>query len=100
MARNTLPVENSGTSPLCLFVEPYGEDYWLTPGEVFTVMSAVEGIDVWFSTQVSQDCIAVWIYEEGDPAKVVLDYQVVDADGTFLDCGHQTPSRPADSTPV
>lgn len=100
MARNTLPVENLGTSPLCLFVEPYGEDHWLTLGEAFTVTPDVEGIDVWFSTSVSQDCIAVWIYEDGDPAKVALDYKVVDANGISLDCGHQKPRRPADSEPV
>ncbi|MFK0113849.1 hypothetical protein [Streptomyces sp. NPDC091217] len=100
MARNALPVENSGTSPLCLFVEPYGEDYWLAPGEAFTVKPDGEGIDVWFSTYVSQDCIAVWLYEDGDPARVVLDHKVVDANGISLDCGHQRPRRPAGSEPI
>ncbi|MFF3350993.1 hypothetical protein ACFYW5_37855, partial [Streptomyces sp. NPDC002779] len=32
-----MPVKNSGASELCLFIEPYGEDYWLEPGEAFTV---------------------------------------------------------------
>jgi hypothetical protein len=33
----SLPVENAGRVPLRLFVEPYGEDFWLEPGEAVTV---------------------------------------------------------------
>ncbi|WP_308315132.1 hypothetical protein [Streptomyces sp. C3-3] len=97
MGRSRLPVENAGDSDLWLFIEPYGEDYWLKPGEVFTVAPEAEGIDVWFSTVVCQEGITVWLYEDGDPAKVVLEYSVTDANGTRLDCGHQRPPKPANS---
>ncbi len=90
-------MENTGDSVLCLFIEPYGEDYWLNPGDAFTVGPIAEGIDVWFSTFISRDCVTVWLYKDGDPSMVVLDYAVVDADGASLDCGHQRPPRPPDS---
>ncbi|MEU2494626.1 hypothetical protein [Streptomyces sp. NPDC007883] len=90
-------MENVGDGDLWLFIEPYGEDYWLKPGEVFTVTPEVEGIDVWFSTAVCQEGITVWLYENGDPAKVVLEYTVTDADGKQLECGHQRPRKPAGS---
>ncbi|WP_239131687.1 DUF2917 domain-containing protein [Streptomyces griseus] len=46
-----------GDDDLWIFVEPYGEDYWLKPGDVFTVAPEVEGIDVWFSTAVCPEGI-------------------------------------------
>ncbi|MFJ3842275.1 hypothetical protein ACIPY6_43295 [Streptomyces sp. NPDC090054] len=91
MGRSRLPVENGGDESLCLFIEPYGEDYWLKPGEVFTVAPEVEGIDVWFSTVVWKGGITVWPYEDGDPVKIVMEYTVSDANGTRLECGHQRP---------
>ncbi|XQE89436.1 hypothetical protein ACN24M_33090 [Streptomyces microflavus] len=90
-------MENVGGGNLWLFVEPYGEDYWLKPGQVFTVAPEVEGIDGWFSTAVCQEGITVWLYEDGDPTKVVLEYTVSYADGTRLECGHQRPPKPAGS---
>ncbi|BAG17219.1 hypothetical protein SGR_390 [Streptomyces griseus subsp. griseus NBRC 13350] len=100
LRRSRLPVENMGDDDLWIFVEPYGEDYWLKPGDVFTVAPEVEGIDVWFSTAVCPEGITVWLYEDGDPTKVVLKYTVSDADGTRLECGHQRPPKPAGwSTP-
>ncbi|MGW6740815.1 hypothetical protein ACWGDX_08730 [Streptomyces sp. NPDC055025] len=95
--RGRLPVENAGDGDLCLFIEPYGEDYWLKPGEVFTVAPDAEGIDVWFSTSIWREGITVWLYEDGDPHKIVLEYAVADANGTRLECGHQRPPKPADS---
>ncbi|MFD4246829.1 hypothetical protein ACFWP3_35360 [Streptomyces sp. NPDC058525] len=86
-----MPVENRGNTELCLFLEPYCEDYWMKPGEVITVRSEAEGVDVWFHTGVSKGCVTVWLYEDGDPYKIVVDYAVVDASGTPLDSGHQRP---------
>ncbi|MET7297815.1 hypothetical protein [Embleya sp. NPDC005575] len=86
-----MPVGNEGGSDLCLFIEPLAEDYWMKPGEAFTVGPESDNVDVWFETFVSKDRITVWLYENGDPARIVLDYAVVDADGTRLECGHQRP---------
>ncbi|MEV6677361.1 hypothetical protein AB0N09_10910 [Streptomyces erythrochromogenes] len=97
MGRSRLPVENAGKGDLCLFIEPYGEDFYLRPGEGFTVAPEAEGIDVWFSTLVWEGGITVWLYEDGDPAKMVLEYTVTDANGTRLECGHQRPPKPAGS---
>ncbi|MET8439154.1 hypothetical protein ABZV61_42220 [Streptomyces sp900116325] len=44
--------------------------------------------------------ITVWLYEDGDPYNMLdgdpynmlLDYEVVDASGKKLECGHQRPS--------
>ncbi|MFD5897718.1 hypothetical protein [Streptomyces sp. NPDC060366] len=87
-------MENAGASDLWLFVEPYGEDYWLKPGEAFVVAPEAAGIDVCFSIAVCQEGITVWLYEDGDPTKVVLEY------GERLECGHQRPSKPAGSGPT
>ncbi|MEL5956245.1 hypothetical protein AADR41_15995 [Streptomyces sp. CLV115] len=90
-------MENAGDGDLCLFIEPYGEDYWLKSGEVFTVAPDIEGIDVWFSTVVWDGGITVWPYEDGDPTRIVLEYVVFDATGGRLECGHQRPPKSADS---
>ncbi|MCX5414958.1 hypothetical protein [Streptomyces sp. NBC_00059] len=90
-------MENAGTSDLCLFIEPYGEDFSLKPGEGFTLAAEVEGIEVWFCTIVREGGITVWPYEDGDPTKIVLEYTVTDARGTRLECGHQRPPKPAGS---
>lgn len=91
MGRSSMPIENRGDTELCLFIEPSCEDYWMKPGEALTVRSVADGADVWFSTYVSKGRIAVWLYEDGDPYKIVVDYAVVDANGTRLESGHQRP---------
>ena len=97
MGRSRMPVANAGNRDLCLFIEPYGEDFYLKPGEVFTVAPEAEGIDVWFSTVVWEGGITVWPCEDGDPTKIVLECTVTDANGTRLECGHQKLPRPAGS---
>lgn len=34
---NKLPVENAGDTDVCLFIEPYGEDFWLRPRDTVEV---------------------------------------------------------------
>ncbi|MFD7865300.1 hypothetical protein [Streptomyces sp. NPDC057682] len=86
-----MPIENNTGTVLCLFLEPYCEDFWMKPGEKLTVRSEAPGIDVWFDTYISKGCITVWLYEDGDGYKIVSDYVVVDANGTRLDSGYQRP---------
>ncbi|MFE9443046.1 hypothetical protein ACFYO2_29575 [Streptomyces sp. NPDC006602] len=88
-----LPVDNAGTSPLCLFIEPYGEDFWLEPGEAVTVSPINDGINVEFTVTVAPELVSVWLYEDGDPHKVVSESQVIDASGAPLKCGHQRHDR-------
>ncbi|MER5653817.1 hypothetical protein ABT076_12470 [Streptomyces sp. NPDC002131] len=89
--KNSLPVTNEGDIDLCLFIEPYCEDYWIKPGEALTVRAEVEEIYVWFDTFISKGCVTVWLYEDGDPHKIVGDYAVLDASGNRLESGHQRP---------
>ena len=98
--KNRLPVQNAGENLVSLFIEPYGEDFWLKPGETIIVTPAVDGIDVQFSVVVAADHITVWLYEDGDPYKVIVDYEVVDKGGTALECGHQRPADPVEKYQV
>ncbi|WP_455356287.1 hypothetical protein [Streptomyces sp. SYSU K217416] len=88
-----LPVENAGSAPLCLFIEPYGEDFWLEPGEAVTVMPVGDCINVRFAVTVAAGLVSVWLHEDGDPGKVVAESQVIDASGVLLECGHQRHGR-------
>lgn len=88
-----LPVENAGSVPLCLFVEPYGEDFWLEPGEAVTVSAVSDGSNVQFAVTVAAELVSVWLFENGDPDRVVSESQVLDASGTPLECGHQRYDR-------
>ncbi|MEU9477301.1 hypothetical protein [Streptomyces sp. NPDC048191] len=91
--RGNLPVENVGSTPLCLFVEPYGEDFWLEPGDAVTLSPVGDGGSVQFAVQVAAELMSVWLYEDGDPGKVIAESQVTDAAGTPLECGHQRGDR-------
>ncbi|WAZ26221.1 hypothetical protein STRCI_007775 [Streptomyces cinnabarinus] len=88
---NRLPVRNGGEDDVCLFIEPYGEDFWLRPGDEFTVVPADGARDPQFTVVSTTDCLVVWIYEGGDPERVIVDYVVVDSGGAALECGHQRP---------
>lgn len=98
MGRSSFPVGNQGNTELCLFIESLCEDYWMRPGERLVVRSEAEGIDVWFDTYVSKGCVTVWLYEDGDPHRIVLDYAVLDASGVRLDSGYQRPPHQRWST--
>ncbi|MFD9438776.1 hypothetical protein ACFWBR_07630 [Streptomyces sp. NPDC060006] len=89
--KNRLPVENAGDTDVCLSIEPYGEDFWLRPREVFTVVPTGDG-NAQFTVVVATGVITVWLYEDGDPHEVMLDYEVIDANGEKLECGHQRPT--------
>ncbi|MET9408125.1 hypothetical protein ABZX90_20530 [Streptomyces sp. NPDC002935] len=89
----SLPVENAGSAPLCLFIEPYGEDFWLEPGDAVTVSAVDDGINVQFAVTVAAELVSVWLYEDGDPYRCVSESQVIDAAGKPLTCGHQRHDR-------
>ncbi|MFJ6886801.1 hypothetical protein ACIQRC_18470 [Streptomyces californicus] len=88
---NRLPVRNGGDDVLCLFLEPYGDVFWLKPGDEFTVLPG-EGVpDPQFTVEMVKHRLIVWVFEGGDPAKVVVDCTVVDSGGNELPEGHQWP---------
>jgi len=83
-----LPVRNSRIERLMLFLEPYGEDYWLRPGEECIVTSGPPDPDPAFGLELTDE--GVTVYFEGPHAEVRA------ADGAILQVGHQ---RPADKFP-
>ncbi|MBE1492608.1 hypothetical protein [Plantactinospora soyae] len=85
--RRRLPVSNVGDQVVCLFVEPFGEDFWLQPEETFVVIGGA--VDPEFSVSVISDHVIVWA-NAGDPYEV----QVVDGrSGNVLECGHGRPGE-------
>ncbi|MFE0026549.1 hypothetical protein [Amycolatopsis sp. NPDC059021] len=90
---NRLPVRNAGDRALCLFLEPYGEDYWIAPGKALLVLTTAEDVDAQFDVTVGPDLVSVWIHESDDCGKVVLDYRVTDEHGVTVECGHERPSE-------
>lgn len=70
---NRLPVQNGGEDFLCLFIEPYCDVFWLKPGDEFTVVPADEVSDPQFTVVAVKHRLVVWIFEGGDPAKVIVD---------------------------
>ncbi|MET9903140.1 hypothetical protein [Streptomyces sp. NPDC006446] len=65
----------------------------MKPADAFQVVPMSDA-NVQFSVVIATGLITVWLYEDGDPYNAILDYEVVDANGERLTCGHQ---RPADS---
>ncbi|MFJ8980343.1 hypothetical protein [Streptomyces sp. NPDC102282] len=89
---NRLPVQNGGKDVLCLFIEPYCDTFWLQPGDEFTVVPADAVSDPQFTVVAVEHRLVVWIFEGGDPAKVIVDYTVIDSNGTELPEGYQWPA--------
>ncbi|WP_328447590.1 hypothetical protein OG780_12450 [Streptomyces sp. NBC_00386] len=54
--KSTLLVENAGDTDVCLFIEPYGEDFWMKPGDAFKVVPLSDD-NVQFS---AKDLFTVW----------------------------------------
>ncbi|MCX5198618.1 hypothetical protein OOK31_32830 [Streptomyces sp. NBC_00249] len=78
-----MPVSNGGTELLELWLEPFGQDYWLQPGERFTVTSYGEWTGSPFETVHEPGRIQVWAASFF--ATVSFD------DGTEVPGGHQRP---------
>ncbi|MFJ3643330.1 hypothetical protein ACIPRD_26740 [Streptomyces sp. NPDC090108] len=93
--KTSLPVENAGDTDICLFIEPYGEDFWMKPGDAFEVVPLSDA-NVHFSVVVANDVFTVWLYQDGDPYNILLDYKVTGVHGEELTCGHQRPADSAD----
>jgi len=82
MARTS--VTNETEDLLCLWVEPWGTDHWMRPGEVLTVVAGTAPEDAPFNVVVHGQGITVWVNSANDA-------EVVDNDGNAAPCGHQRP---------
>ena len=79
-------VRNDTGKILCLWLEPWGSDHWMRPGERFTVVAGdvAEPTDEPFEVDVDDEGISVWVNDANSA-------DVVDADGNEVFCGHQRP---------
>ncbi|MCL8012340.1 hypothetical protein [Streptomyces sp. AS02] len=55
-----MPVKNGGERSLQLWLEPFGQDYWLEPGETAYVTSYGTWNDHPFETVHEPDCLTIW----------------------------------------
>ncbi|MET9606315.1 hypothetical protein ABZZ17_14755 [Streptomyces sp. NPDC006512] len=76
-------VENSGTELLELWLEPFGQDYWLRPGEAFLVTSYGSWDDRPFEIAHEPDRIQIW----ASSCFATVTFR----DGTEVPGGHQRP---------
>ncbi|MDG6105551.1 hypothetical protein Daura_13610 [Dactylosporangium aurantiacum] len=90
----TLDVRNDSGGWLVLWLEPWGEDRWLRPGETFHVRSDYDGPAEAFEVErfdndddraAGIENIAVYVNEGA--------VEVTDSAGTPLECGHQRPDE-------
>lgn len=79
-------VRNDTGNILCLWLEPWGSDHWMRPGERFTVVAGdlIEAVDESFEVVVHDQGISVWV----NAANFA---EVLDANGDEVLCGHQRP---------
>ncbi|MFE3559698.1 hypothetical protein ACFXKW_33300 [Streptomyces sp. NPDC059193] len=77
-------VENSGDELLELWLEPFGQDYWLRPGEQFTVTSYGTWHDRPFELAHDPGQIRIWACS--------CFATVTFPDGTEVPGGHQRPA--------
>ena len=79
-------MSNETGSVLCLWVEPWGTDHWMRPGEEFTVVTETEAEESPFNVVVHGQGITVWVNSGNDA-------EVFDKNGGQVPCGHQRPAE-------
>lgn len=70
---------------LVVWLEPWGEDYWMRPGDAITLESDATG-DERFEVSWHEEGIVVWQSSHRGCT-------VRDVSGAELECGHQRPAR-------
>jgi len=75
---------NNSSKILCLMNEPWGEDYWIAPGETFDLIPEPSDAACRFGVSYNGSCVSM--YAEGNITFVSY-YQ----NKTLLDCGHNRP---------
>jgi hypothetical protein len=77
-------VSNETDSLLALWVEPWGTDHWMRPGEELTVVTEASE-DSGFNVVVHDQGITVWV----ESARSAL---VLTKNGNEAPCGYQRPA--------
>ncbi|MER5228300.1 hypothetical protein [Streptomyces flaveus] len=81
-------LNNDTEKILGIWVEPWGEDYWMNPKEQFTVTTETpEGVDS------DEEPFDVVFHDQGVSVCVNIGYEAIvyDQSGSEVDCGHQRP---------
>ena len=78
-------VSNETSDLLCVWIEPWGTDHWLCPGEEFTVVTQDTAVEAPFNLVVHDQGISVFVNSG-------FDAEVIDRDGNPAPCGHQRPA--------
>ena len=78
-----LRLTNDRDRPLGLWVEPLGEDYWLSPKETFTITVEDTPEADGFTVIHHDQGVSVWFEAAAWPEP-----RVYDAGGRLLECGH------------
>jgi hypothetical protein len=99
-----MPIENAGDDLLALYLEPLGNDYWLRPGEAFTVVAPApephgpHAVRLTAEVRVTDGApFSITRFRDGgyEAVQVSVDvlgsYTVIGPDGAELACGHQRP---------
>ncbi|SPF07421.1 hypothetical protein SMA5143A_8278 [Streptomyces sp. MA5143a] len=79
-------VSNETDSMLCLWVEPWGTDHWMRPGEEFSVVTETGPEESPFNVVVHAQGITVWVNSANSS-------EVFDKKGNPAPCGHQRPAN-------
>ncbi|MGW6422991.1 hypothetical protein ACWF82_09975 [Nocardia sp. NPDC055053] len=84
---------------LVVWIEPWGEDYWMRPGDALTVEFddadlAEQAIDAGpFEVSWLDNGIVVWVVSRDGCT-------IRDRSGAKIECGHQRPDQADPATPV
>lgn len=76
-----LKISNDRASFITMWLEPWGEDYGMSPGDEFEIVAAYAGADFYF--HVISDEKGMKVYAEGNTRQISV-YQ----NGEELSCGH------------
>ncbi|MFJ5117967.1 hypothetical protein [Kitasatospora sp. NPDC088548] len=81
-------LSNDTEKTLGIWVEPWGEDYWMKPNEKFTIVT-----DTPKDTDPDEAPFEVVFHDQGASVWANIGYQptVYDHSGNEVDCGHQRP---------
>ncbi|MEU9314989.1 hypothetical protein [Streptomyces sp. NPDC048295] len=77
-------MSNETSNMVRLWVEPWGTDHLMRPGEEFTVVTEAEPEQSPFNVAVHDQGITVWVNAGHDA-------EVFDGNDVLVPCGHQRP---------
>ncbi|GIH29287.1 hypothetical protein Aph01nite_75970 [Acrocarpospora phusangensis] len=86
-------LNNDTGAMLGIWIEPWGTDHWMKPGQTFTVVAGHSGPPPSGEVPVDDVPFDVVVHDQGVSiyVNVVHEASVYDESGTEAHCGHQRP---------